>query len=88
MRITRAQLDSRMVMINNVLGRPLETFNAVTGKQNIGHMLLNKDSAGYSLAEITNQFGGETTLIYACGAQPMYLQLSAMYMGICLAKVQ
>lgn len=60
-RITKAWLKARVQTLNTMLGRPVALYNtnATAADQNIGHLSLDKNAAGYRLVEIIGYGGVE-----------------------------
>lgn len=90
MRITRKQLDAQVAELNTVLGLPTKMFASKEGefptRYNIGHITLDKNSAGYQLEEQTSINGGTFNMTARLAAKDMSLFIHGMMRGIWLQR--
>lgn len=87
-RITKEWLKARVLQLNETMGRPTTIYNpnATAGQQNIGHLLLDKDSTGYKLVEILAT-GGEASWRPRMTAYELDLFIDGIFKGIKLCTI-
>jgi len=85
-RITKESLKARVQTLNMMLERPVTIFNAdaTASEQNIGHLLLDKNSDGYRLVEIINGSGSESNWSQRLTPKAMDLFIDGIVNGISL----
>jgi len=87
-RITRDWLKSRVHTLNIMLERSPTIWNsgASAGEQNVGHLMLDKDSTGYRLVEIVSPTGGECSWTKRLTAKEMNAAIDNIIVGIGLCN--
>jgi hypothetical protein len=85
-RITKEWLKSRVYTLNILLERPGVIYDAgaSASDQNIGHLMLDKDSTGYRLVEIVSSNGAEANQSPRLSPKDMNLYLDGIINGISL----
>lgn len=88
MRITRQMLQARIDRLNEVLGRPKESWtrdgNGKYLRSNEGHFLLDTNSPGdgwtrYRLSQIVGESGGERTISSSCTGPELWEYLQGVF---------
>ena len=85
-RITSDWLKSRVSSLNMLLERPLCIWNsgAAANEQNVGHLMLDKDSSGYKLVEIVSAGGAEQSWSPRMDAKHIDQYIDGIVKGISL----
>ena len=90
MPISVQHLESKIHLLNEVTGNPVETYTVTQPlelpKPNVGHYCLVEQYGCFALHQIANEQGAEHDIFYGATKRELFMQISAMIDGIRIGK--
>ena len=92
MAITIKHLENRIRILNESTNNPVETWtqsdvpNVYDLKSNIGNYHVSEEYGLFNLYQVSNENGGVNQLFYGKTKRELYLQITAMLVGVGIGK--